>query len=88
LRRGENDATARLESAIAELAAAMDDEAVRDVLTIRIRKLLAADDGVAADVAEMLANAGVTVTASGERSIAAQTISGIAQTGDGASASQ
>lgn len=87
-RRGEDDSTARLESAIAELAEAMDDEGARDILAIRIRQLLATDDELVADVEEMMTEAGVTVTASGKRSIAAQTISGIAQTGDNASANQ
>lgn len=50
-----------------------------------IRTALEADAGLQADVAAMLAPRGVTVTARGERAIAAQTITGsIAVTGDNA----
>ena len=42
----------------------------------------ASDPKLNADVEGMLASAGVSVTAAGERSIAAQTITGIAATGD------
>ncbi|HEX6468945.1 MAG TPA: hypothetical protein VF069_07585 [Streptosporangiaceae bacterium] len=81
-------AAAPLESAVAELADDTDNADVREILTIRIKQLLAADDALAADVREMLAEAGGIVTASGDRSIAAQDISGIAQTGDHARAEQ
>ena len=58
-----------------------DEDAVA-ALRLAIRKALAADSQLRADVEGMLATAGVTVTAAGERSIAAQTITGIAATGD------
>jgi hypothetical protein len=58
-----------------------DDDAVA-ALRLAIRKALAADPQLRAEVEGMLAAAGVRVAAVGERSIAAQTISGIAATGD------
>lgn len=51
-------------------------------LRLHLRKILASDAQLEAEVREMLATAGVMVTASGERSISAQVISGIANTGD------
>lgn len=51
-------------------------------LRLAVRRALTADGRLAADVETMLA--GARVTASGERSIAAQVISGIAVTGDNA----
>lgn len=81
-RSGQEDAP----EALAELAAAPDDPDLQAVLRVQIRKALAGDERLAREVREMLAKAppahGVTVTASGERSIAAHTISGVAVTGD------
>jgi hypothetical protein len=65
----------------------VDDPADEDriaALRWQIRKVLAADPEMAAEIRRMLADQGVAITASGERSIAAQTISGVAVTGDGA----
>ena len=53
-------------------------------LRLAVRKALAADAGLQGEVRDMLAQAGVSVMASGERSIAAQVISGVAVTGDDA----
>jgi hypothetical protein len=58
-----------------------DDDALA-ALRLAVRRALAADPALAADVQVLLSGAAVTVTASGERSIAAQTISGVAATGD------
>jgi hypothetical protein len=58
-----------------------DDDALA-ALRLAVRRALAADPALAADVQALLSGAAVTVTASGERLIAAQTISGIAATGD------
>ena len=58
-----------------------DEDAVA-ALRLAIRKALAADAKMRGDVEKMLASAGASVTASGERSIAAQNITGIAATGD------
>ena len=51
-------------------------------LRLQIRKAVAADAELAAELSQMLASAGVTITASGERSVASQTISGVVITGD------
>ena len=69
---------------LADAAADPGDEDAAAALRLAIRKALAASPAVAAEVREMLAGAGVSVTASGERSIAAQVISGVAVTGDDA----
>lgn len=69
---------------VADLAADPDDPDLQAALRVAIRARLAADAGLAGDLREMLKAAAVSVTASGERSIAAQSISGVASTGDGA----
>ena len=58
------------------------DQDAAAALRLAIRKALAADPRLRADVEGMLASAGVSVTAAGERSIAAHTITGVAATGD------
>ena len=67
---------------IADAVANPQDEDAVAALRLAIRKALAADPQLQAEVEQMLAGAGVSVTALGERSIAAQTITGIATTGD------
>jgi hypothetical protein len=70
---------------VADLAADPDDPDLQAAVRVAIRKLLAADADLAGDLRGILAGAAaVTVTATGERSIAAQTITGIASTGDDA----
>jgi hypothetical protein len=70
---------------VADLAADPGDPDLQAALRVAIRKMLAADGELAGDLRGMLAGAaGVTVTASGERSIAAQAVTGVASTGDGA----
>jgi hypothetical protein len=80
------------EVVVAELAEDPEDEDLQVVLVARLRKLLKADaeagGELAADLQRMLAEPGGTVTASGDRSIAAHTISGIASTGDNATITQ
>jgi hypothetical protein len=50
---------------------------------VAIRKVLAVDTELAADLRAMLAaEARVTITAAGERSMAAHSINGVAATGD------
>ena len=71
---------------VEDLAADPGDPDLQAALRVAIRKLLAADAELAGDLRGMLAGApAVTVTASGERSIAAQTVTGVASTGDDAS---
>jgi hypothetical protein len=68
---------------VADLAAAPGDLDLQAALRVVIARMLAADPGLAGDLRGMLAVAPVvTVTASGERSIAAQTITGVAAAGD------
>ena len=67
---------------LADAAADPQDEDAVAALRLAIRKALAADPKLRGDVEKMLASAGMSVTASGERSIAAQNITGIAATGD------
>jgi hypothetical protein len=72
----------QLPEPLADAVASPQDEDTVAALRLAIRKALAADPGMRSDVESMLASAGVTVTAAGERSIAAQTISGVVATGD------
>jgi hypothetical protein len=68
---------------LADVLAYPDDDDAVAALRIAVRKALDADPQLQADVHSMLAAAGVTVNASGDRSIAAQQI-GVAVTGDNA----
>ncbi|WP_328890513.1 hypothetical protein [Streptomyces sp. NBC_00316] len=83
-RRGEQG-RAELEAAVQDAAEATDDEDAAAALRQQIRRAVREDAELLRELAELLPAAGgpVTVTASGERSIAAQTI-GTAVTGDNA----
>jgi hypothetical protein len=73
----------QLPEPVADLAADPGDLDLQAALRVVIARMLAADPGLAGDLRGMFAGApAVTVTASGERSIAAQTITGAAATGD------
>ncbi len=69
---------------LADLVADPRDEDAVIALRLAIRRALAADTKLQDEVRHLLTRAGVSVTASGERSIAAQGISGVAVTGDDA----
>ncbi|GAB7049390.1 hypothetical protein [Catenuloplanes indicus] len=69
-----------IEGAIVDVAAGEPDS--EEALRLQIRKALAADPELARDVLGMLPAGTVAVNASGERSVAAQTISGTVITGD------
>lgn len=71
-----------LPDAVADVVADPGDEDTAAALRLALRKALAADLLLQAEVRDMLAQAGVAVTATGVRSIAAQAITGIAATGD------
>jgi hypothetical protein len=74
---------------VADLGADPGDPDLQAALRVAMSKLLASDAGLARDLRDMLAGAAaVTVTASGERSIAAQSITGVASTGDDAEISR
>ena len=79
---GSRKAGEPLPGPVADVVADPQDEDTVAALRLAIRKALAADPHLHAEIEQMLAGAGVSVTASGERSIAAQTITGIAATGD------
>jgi hypothetical protein len=68
---------------LADVVADPDDADTVGALRLAVRKILAADEQLRAEVAGMLSSAGVTISASGNRAIAAQHI-GIAATGDNA----
>jgi hypothetical protein len=69
--------------AVADLAADPGDPDLQAALRVEIRRILATDPALVSEVRSMLAEAPtVAVTASGERSIAAYVITGIASTGD------
>jgi hypothetical protein len=77
--RGEGE---ELPVPLADVVADPGDEDAAAALRLAVRKALAADPELRADVAGLLAAGGVSVTAAGDRSVAAQAISGIAATGD------
>jgi hypothetical protein len=77
--RGEHQ---ELPEPVADLVVDPGDSDVLAALRLAVRKALVADSALAADVQALLSGAGGTITASGERSVAAQEISGIAVTGD------
>jgi hypothetical protein len=81
---GSRAAGEELPEPVADVVADPGDEDAAAALRLAVRKALAADPELRADVAGLLAAGGVSVTAAGDRSVAAQTITGIAATGDNA----
>ena len=81
---GSRDEGEPLPEPLADLTVDPGDGDALAAVRLAVRKALAADPVLAAEVRSMLTGAGVTVTASGDRSIAAQVISGTAVTGDNA----
>jgi hypothetical protein len=67
---------------LADLAADPGDGDALAAVRLSIRKALAADPVLEAEVRAMFSGAGVSVTASGKRSVGAQVISGTVITGD------
>ncbi len=66
-----------------DLARMPDDTDAQAAFSLQLRKLLAADSDLARDVANLLIDSSVHVTASGERSVAANTVTdSIIGTGD------
>jgi hypothetical protein len=75
-----------LPEAVADLAADPGDLDLQAALRVEIRRVLATDPALVSEVRSMLAGVPtIAVSASGERSIAAYVITGIASTGDDAS---
>jgi len=79
---GSRDDGDRLPEPLTDVIADPMDVDALAALRLHLRKVLTSDSALETEVREMMAATGVTVTASGERSIAAQVISGIANTGD------
>lgn len=79
---GTRDHADPLPQAVADLAVDPGDPDLQAALRVAIRGKIAADPVLADDILKMIADRPSNVTASGERSIAASTISGIAATGD------
>lgn len=77
---GREESRQVIEGAIADVAAGEEDSEA--ALKLQIRKALAADPGLARDVAQLLPTGTTHNEASGTRSIAIVTNSGIASTGD------
>ncbi|AUG76749.1 hypothetical protein CFP65_1878 [Kitasatospora sp. MMS16-BH015] len=73
-----------VEAAVTELAEDPSDTDSQAALRVELRRLLRTDPALAEELTALLAQAApnVTVTASGTRSVAAQTISGTVNTGD------
>ncbi|MGW1545001.1 hypothetical protein ACWCPM_33135 [Streptomyces sp. NPDC002309] len=84
-RRRDEQGRAELEAAVQDAAEATDDEDAAAAMRQQLKRAVREDAELLRELAALLPSAGgpVTVTASGERSIAAQTI-GIAVTGDNA----
>lgn len=71
-----------IEAAVRDLAADPADEDRLAALRLQIRKALAEDDQLAADISRIVNGATTTIIASGKRSVAAHTITGPVVTGD------
>lgn len=69
---------------LAYITADPGDEDAVAALRVAVREALAADPRLQTEVRDMMAEVRISVTAAGERSIAAQVISGVAVTGDDA----
>ncbi|MEU7750308.1 hypothetical protein [Micromonospora sp. NPDC049171] len=80
---GREESAPMVEAAVMDVAEDPADEDRLAALRLQIRKAAAADSQLAVELSQMLASAGVTITASGGRSVAGQTISGVVITGDG-----
>lgn len=85
---GRTESAVAVQQAVDEVAELPGDADRVAVLRAELRRALQADAGLAADVAELLGEAGIAVTASGPRSVAMRDNSGIVQTGDGSAAWQ
>ena len=82
LLRPEKSAPA-LEAAVLDLAEDTEDPDRQGALRLQIRKVLAEDDDLRAEISDVLKSAGATVTASGDRSVAVNTATdSIISTGD------
>jgi hypothetical protein len=79
---GRGESRDAIRSAVTDTAENPEDDDCIAGLRLQIRKAFETDAGLARDVSEMLADAGVRIEASGRRSVAAKEISGVVVTGD------
>jgi hypothetical protein len=81
---GRSQLALAVESAVQDVATNPGEDDFSTALKVQIYKALTADPGLARELAKLVNSArmSISVTASGERSIAAHTVSGIASTGD------
>lgn len=77
-----SESASELEAAVQDLAEDTSDEDRLAALRLQIRKVMAADQQLSADVSELMKGAGVSITAYGDRSVAAYVINGPVSTGD------
>ncbi|MGW9123075.1 hypothetical protein ACWGRV_41945 [Streptomyces sp. NPDC055663] len=82
--RGNQQDPAELDQAVAEAVEAPEDEDFQAMLRVQIKRALLADAELTADIARLLSQSPVTLTASGEGSVAVQHNSGVISTGSNA----
>lgn len=86
---GKEESAPALEAAVLDLAEDTEDPDRQGALRLQIRKLLAEDEELRAEISEVLKSAGATVTASGTRAVAAEAITdSVVSTGDAAQITQ
>jgi hypothetical protein len=74
----------RLDRAVAEAAEAPEDEDFQAMLRVQIKRALLANAELTADIARLLSQSPVSLTASGDGSVAVQYNSGVISTGSNA----
>lgn len=82
--RGSQQDPADLDRAVAEAAESPDDEDFQAMLRVQIKRALLADPDLTAEVAQLLTESSVSLTASGDGAVAVQHNSGVISTGDNA----
>ncbi|MFI6725153.1 hypothetical protein NRF20_20340 [Streptomyces sp. R-74717] len=82
--RGNQQDSAELDRAVAEAAEAPEDEDFQAMLRVQIKRALLADAELTADIARLLSQSSVSLTASGDGSVAVQHNSGVISTGSNA----
>jgi len=85
LRRGNGKTGAAVDEAVADVAQNPGDEDFHAALRAQVKKALSRDPELARDLAGLLGQAGVTVTATGDGAVAIGHNAGIVSTGEGAS---
>lgn len=83
-RRGQGQAGAAVQAAVADVADSPGDEDFRAALRAQVKRALSGDPELAVDIEGLLRAAGTAVTATGARAAAVGQNTGIVSTGDGA----